>query len=379
MGIAFLMLILSVAVAVRGYEVDENIYRLAITGVAIDSSDQLSFTVTNNRNSDLDLSTVHSYEITVNNVLTRGVFSHSIDEPLPLVGMLRSEKSMDIGLPQPGLVCHRPITVEIYTFKGALIARWVGIPQCKVTKPRPLGLIPITNCEAEYYDGSLRIRWQLIDADRAAGKVRLQKTIGRKAPVDVWVSEGSCPDLESGSCMTDIESIKFTHDSVFVELTDNRHDTSVTLSDTPDSPTRCLKEQPVVLEPQQEQEQAQEQAQRKYAEPVEAPAPAVSAPASAAPEQFVLTSDRRDTRICLAGCKAGDECFDEGMRHNYLGQDVFCKGQSWMVQKRLDKSCDFNFECASDTCADHVCAEPGTNIKKPGWVTRFLTWIDNLI
>jgi hypothetical protein len=370
LSIGMLMVVLSVAAAVYGYEVDDNIYRLGISSVSIPSEDQLDFRLSNTRRSDFDLSDLHSYKVTQGSTRISGWFTHTVGDYNSMVGILDSGSNMpySLSLNKP-IMCGIPLTIEMQTFKGKLVARWVEIPYCKIKAPRPLGLQRLTPCKAEYYDGNLKLTWEIVEVDPETRHVLLEKSVGRLRPTRSW-QPSTCADLESGVCMTDIK-VEWVGDDVFVTLTDKRLDTEVTISNIDDSGIHCVKPkqpEPVFMP-----------------EDTAAPTPAVAQPAVAAPatdnqEYFMIQADNNpEVRVCLEGCKVGVQCYDEGTRADYLGRDAYCKGQTWMVQKRVGKSCSEDWECASENCARKACIDADTQLPKEGWLTRMLNWIDNLI
>jgi hypothetical protein len=364
------LILLSVVSAVYGYEIDDNRYTLEMGGVVVQSNDAVALSIINPSSSPFDFTTLHYYTIEFNQVKSATKFSHSLDEPLPVIGKLYFGEKKDFVLPYAPdsrfgqeLECGKPLVVEFVTFKGKVVARFTGIPRCGIDQPRPHGLIKLDNCTAEYFDGILTVRWELTGVDKEAGKVKLKKTIGRLAPTEGWYDTALCPDLEAGKCMTQVTSIIFNENGNSVTLEEKRQGTKVTLSDSEENP--CY----VRAKPVQTIVPVDEPATQ---EPVAQPAAAQSSDIS------LLNANREaDIRVCLQGCKAEGECYDDGTRANYLGRDVYCKGQSWLVQKRDGKACSNDFECASETCARGKCGASSEN--DGNIITRFLEWIDNLL
>lgn len=361
-------MLLSVASAVYGYELDNGRYRLDIAGVTVESEDSIRFYMINPESSDFDLTEMHIYSVKVDGAKTEGRFSHSVDEPLPMIGKLRFGEKKLVRIPASGFRCNWPVTIELNTFKGRLAARYVGIPPCEITAPRRHGLTKTAYCTAEFYDGSLDIKWELIDADAFTSKVKLRRTSGKLAPVEGWYDMGLCPDLEGGKCMTEIEYILFNEDGLYVKLNDRREGTSVVLSDTEDRP--CITKTDVVVVAKDEQRpSADDGAAEDAAQPEPAPT-----------ETYLLDANKEsDARVCLQGCKAQNNCYDEGTRAVYLGKDVYCKGTGWLVQKKDGKSCTAEFECSSGICSRGVCVSEEAEPENESWLTRLLAWIDNLI
>ncbi|MBN1544698.1 hypothetical protein JW898_04505 [Candidatus Woesearchaeota archaeon] len=359
-------MLLSVSSAVYGYELDNGRYRLDIAGVTVESDNSIRFYIVNPESSDFDLTEMHTYSVKLDGQKTDGRFSHSVDKPLPMLGKLRfGEKSL-VRIPSSGLKCNWPVTIELNTFQGKLVARYVGIPPCEITAPRRHGLTKTGYCNAEFYDGSLEMKWELIDADAFTSKVKLRKTSGKLAPVEGWYDMGLCPDLKGGKCMTEIEYILFNEEGVSVKLNDKREGTSVVLADTKDTPCSTKTEIEVVAtEPLQEQVSATESASEQT---------------PAQTETYLLDANKdTDARVCLQGCKAQNNCYDEGIRAVYLGKDVYCKGTGWLVQKKDGKSCTAEYECESGICSKGLCASGEAEPENESWLTRLLVWIDNLI
>ncbi|MBW2972635.1 hypothetical protein KY359_06365 [Candidatus Woesearchaeota archaeon] len=362
-GIA--LILLSVASAVYGYELDNARYRLDIAGVTVESEDSIRFYMINPSSESFDLSELYTYSVKMDGLKSEGRFSRSIDEPLPMIGTLGFGDKKLVRLPGESLKCGWPVTIELNTFKGKLTARYVGIPACEITAPRRHGLTKIDYCTAEFYDGTLEMKWELLDADQFKSQVKLRKTSGKLAPVEAWYDMGLCPDLEGGKCMTEIEYILFNEEGVFVKLNDMREGTSVVLSSTEDRPCITRHQQiTVAIAPEQK------------AEDIGTPAPAEPAHT----ETYLLDANKQnDVRVCLQGCKAESNCYDEGTRARYLGKDVYCKGQGWLVQKKDGKTCTDSWECESELCHNGSCVAEEPEDSGESWVTRLLKWIDNLI
>lgn len=355
------LILLSVVSAVYGYQPDTGRYRLDIVGVRVASDESVRMYLVNPEMEDFDFTTLHSYSVLLDGEKETGKFSHSFDQPLAVVGTLTYGEKMGLELPGKELKCGWPLTVEMYTYKGQLIARYVGIPPCDIEAPRRSGLTKLDYCSAEYDDGHLKIKWELVDADEFAGKVKLRKTVGKLAPEEDWYDMGFCPDLESGTCKTEIEYILFDdEDGVSVKIVDRREGTSVVLNNHPERP--CFRSDQVVVVATDADGNTEDVGE---IDPVG--------------DTYLLEADASDdVRVCLEGCKAEGQCFMEETRARYMGMDVYCKGDNWLVQKVEGKSCNSDYECKSEICAAGTCSSERVESEK-GWLTRFLEWMDNLI
>ncbi|MFC1741471.1 hypothetical protein ACFL3V_02965 [Nanoarchaeota archaeon] len=374
--IAIGLMMLSVVSAVYAYEIDDKSYRLRTSSVVVESADYISFYLTNPSVNMYNLVDLHDYVVEINDVRVVNKFSHSFSEPLPMIGSLDFGDSRLMSLPydlndrvSQKLYCGDTVVIEIYNDKGKMVSRWIGVPPCKITRPRADGLMKLGNTTAEYYDGLLNIRWELLGADDSKEEVTLRKTVGNMAPVEGCYDENVCADIIAGKCMTQIQSIVFDREGgASVLLVDKRKGTSVTLSTMNVGSTVCSQDVVVQTTPVT----------------VTAPAPVETAPVEQASEPVpednvsVLKANRNvgDVVQCLEGCSAQNQCYDEGSRAQYMGLNVYCKSQSWMVWKGLGKACGADYECSSKIC-DDVCVDKV--VEKKSWVTRLLNWIDNLI
>jgi len=366
------LILLSIVSAVYGYELDTSRYTLDIAGVVVKSNDLLALSLINPSASAFDFTSLHYYTIEIDGVKTATKFSHSLDQPLPVIGKLYFGEKKDFELPFDSdnrfsqvLECGKPITVEFFTFKGKLVARYVNIPRCEIKQPRPHGLIKLSDCTAEYFDGTLKITWELTGVDKDAGKVRLKKTVGRLAPTEGWYDTMVCPDIEGGKCMTQITSIVFNEEGNEVTLEESRKGTKITLSDSKENPCFVRAKPVVTIVPVDEV---------KATEPSAQPA----GPSHVSDIALLDANQDSDIRVCLQGCKAEGECYDDGTRANYLGKEVYCRGSSWLVQKKDGKVCAEDFECASEICASGKCSSE-TAENEGNIFTRLLSWIDNLM
>jgi hypothetical protein len=365
------LILLSIVSAVYGYELDTGRYTLDIAGVVVKSDDILALSLINPSANAFDFTSLHYYTIEIDGVKTATKFSHSLDQPLPVIGKLYFGEKKDFELPFDSddrfsqlLECGKPIKVEFFTFKGKLVARYVNIPRCEIKQPRPHGLIKLNNCTAEYFDGTLKITWELTGIDKDAGKVRLRKTAGRLAPTEGWYDTSICPDVEAGKCMTQITAIVFNDDGNFVTLEEKRKSTKTTLSDSKDNPCFVRANPIQTIIP---------------VDDVKAPGPVAQQTSAPASEIALLDANRdSDIRVCLQGCRAEGECYDDGTRANYLSKEVYCSGKSWLVQKKDGKACSDGFECASEICDSGKCSSEESESNE-NMITRLLQWIDNLL
>jgi len=359
LGIA--LVLLSVVTAVYGLEYANTDYRLWMKDVTAVSEDSLRVKLVNADPRDLELVDLHYYTIESDGVKTRKQFSHTVAGEVSAVGIMESNEAKSFVLPAEGLSCSEVVTVEVYTYKGKLVSYYSALPYCQIKEPRSLGLVNLDDCTAEFYDGTLRIKWELIDADAAEGKVKIRKTFGSLAPEDSWEDVNSCMDWGTMMCLTKVSDIEFDGPHVSVTLMDNRRSTSAVLRSDEEAPcfeTKQIVVAPVVPEPK----------------PAVAPAPVV-----APVETMVVKADSDpDIRVCLEGCKAFGQCYMEETRANYMGRNVYCKGQNWMVQKVNGNTCSADYECSSEICSAGECTTERL-LEKESWITRMLKWLDNLI
>lgn len=373
LSFAALMVLLSIVAAVKGYEVvDPSDFRLVISNVIIESG-TVSFELYNKGSTDFDYTTLQSYKVTVKDQSFENRFAHSADSPVSVIGILKSSETQHFAVPyenskQP-LSCGQPLSVELYSNKGKKLGAWTGIPRCTIKQPRPVGLVKMSDTSAEYKADSLTINWELVDADKESQKVLLKKQSGLLKPETAWYSEDSCPDVESGKCMTSL-SVYFTCDYVNVRLDDNRKGTQVILTKKFDAQSVEVSDESVS---------------------------AVSAESYSVETQVGIEKTEdvygEQVRVCLEGCPADNQCFESGTPNMILDLPVYCEGHSWLVQKRAGKQCVVDYECVSQSCVGGVCAgakqdaaedaqedkQTGSAEKQMNIVYRALQWIDNLI
>jgi hypothetical protein len=389
------------AYGASAYEIDNSQYRLKVSSVSVESRDTLQFYLVNPINTAYQFTDLHSYSIEISDEKSSGKFSHSEGGSLYVSGKLDFAEKTVMTLPfdtsgLQTLECNEPITVELYTFKGATAARYVGIPTCNIRAERKLGLLNTANCSAEYFDGTLKIVWALTGSDSSEKKVMLRKTVGRNAAVEGWYGTDDCPDLESGKCMTVLSSIKFVSGNASVVLLDKRKGTSVTLSNVADL-TSCGKASVATKTSTSTTESSTSAAATTASTASTATNTNITTAAAATTAAVATTTNASTTstnssgiyllkanaassaRTCLEGCSAEGQCYDEGTRASYLGVSVYCKGMDWMVQKANAKSCTSDYECSSQICDNSVCASKKSETVKQSWITRMLGWVDNLI
>ncbi len=368
------LMLISVASAVYGYEVDTGKYRLDMAGVTVESEEQVRLYLINPDFNDFDITDLHTYSVNIDGEKKTGRFSHSLDSELPAVGKLLFGEKTLYRLQAHDLKCNWPITIELHTDKGRLVARYVGIPSCEIEAPRKEGLTKLTHCKAEYYDGALEMTWELLDADEFRSKVKLRKTAGKLKPEEGWYDMGPCPDLESGECKTEINYILFDEEGVHVKLDDKRQGTSVILSSTEEHPCSARDQVEVVTVSQMPSVDDDDRE-----DDLEAGGPGDTGAAQQAETYLIQANHDNDARVCLQGCKAQGNCYDDGTRAKYMGMDVYCKGQNWLVQKDDGRSCTADWECRTGICSAGHCTPERTAVQKESWLTRMLRWIDNLI
>jgi hypothetical protein len=386
------LLLLSLVSAVQGYEVDTNTYRLKIATMSVESKDMVRFYLINPISDPYSFYDMHSYTVKIRDTTTTTKFSHSPTGALPVQGTLGFGEKKLFTLPYDPrhtvaqeLECGRDVTVEMFDLRGVVVARWVGIPKCNVRKPRMHGLLKINNCSAEYFDGTLKIEWELTGADNSLGMVKLKKKVGRQDPVEGWYDSQICPDLIAGKCMTVVSPVFWGDGNVSVTLYDKRQGTHVTLVSTDDVSSCYKKAQKTVVVSTGGGAAAQATATQSQG---------VTATQAAAKTQtatqtggnvsgsvsLLKANASPDVRVCLEGCKAQGQCYDEETRANYLGMNVYCKDMNWLVQKADGKKCSADHECSSGKCTTGLCGSKEVVKKKQGsWLTRLLLWVDNLI
>jgi hypothetical protein len=291
-------------------------------------------------------------------VKTTTKFSHSLGQPLAVLGTLDRHAAQSFTLPFDSakttgrqLKCGKSVKIELFDNKGATMAKWAGLPKCLIDAPKPDGLLRITESTAEYNDDSTRISWELLDFDRVLSRVQLRKTQGLLEPKTAWYSNSDCPDVEGGNCMT-LLSITFGQEDVWVTLKDQRQHTSATISLPLWDP-------------------AQETFEIVGSEDHVADTYDIS-------DLDVTTTDAKTlARDCPKGCSAEDSCFRSGTQTMLHDISVYCEGQTWLVQKKDASACDHDYECVSGSCKGNTCGDTGD--AGQNWITRLLQWIDNLI
>ncbi|MBW2964829.1 hypothetical protein KY363_05190 [Candidatus Woesearchaeota archaeon] len=384
------VMLLSIVSAVNAYEVDTNTYRLQIATVSIEDSNTLQFYLINPLSETYSFLDMHSYSIKIKDTKTTTKFSHSQLGALPLEGKLGFGDKKLFSLPYDPtqsvaqqLECSKDVTVEMYDLRGNTVARWVGIPKCNIQTPRVNGLLKVNNCTAEYYDGTLKIKWELAGADKKTGMVYLKKTYGRMDSVYGWYDSATCPDTQGGHCMTVVSPVFWGDGNVSVTLYDKRQGTSVTLVSTDEAAGSCYKKSTVTVVTTENSEAANATTSTTASSTVTTTTSSTSSSNSSSTNSTVSVlkaNDSNDVRVCLEGCKAEGQCYDEETRAAYLGMNVYCKGQDWMVQKKDGSTCSYDYECYGNDCVSGYCGSAPASAKKEGnWLTRMLQWIDDLI
>lgn len=372
---AAIAVLLSIIAGVSAYEViDPDDYRLVIQDVKIVSKDYIQFNVYNHGLNDFSYLDLHEFDIDIDDTKTSTKFSHTLGEPLAVLGTLDRHEEQQFTLPfdydgntDAKLRCGERITIELFTIKGKLVGKWAGIPMCEIEAPRPDGLFKTSSTTATYDDQATVINWKLVDMDRTFSKVLLSKQKGSLEPRTAWYSADDCPDVEAGKCMTDL-TIQFSSEEVWVTLHDRRLNTKVTL-------TRPLW---IASEEQFEIVTTTAESDSMVADTYDAE---LTTEPMSSPGELEITHANGDSQIrtCLEGCPADNNCYHHGTQHHLFDIDVYCEGTTWLVQKAENKPCENDYECVSNSCSG-VCSEEGTDDEDgPNWITRLLLWIDNLI
>ena len=94
----------------------------------------------------------------------------------------------------------------------------------------------------------------------------------------------------------------------------------------------------------------------------DSPSPVVSGKLNDLPPNVLFESTNCE------GCMVDGKCFSIGVRKN----GRYCGTNGYVFEyKEGETSCENNFECASNICADSVCVEPKL-------FRRFLLWLERL-
>ena len=371
---AALMFLLSLMIAVKAYPLDNTQYPLIIQDPTITSKNNINIQLYNPAISDFDYYSLNHYDLFVEKSTTRKQFSHTALKELTAIGKLKSSTADKFTLTsEKELKCDIPITIEMFLDNGVLIASWTGIPKCTIQKPRPTGLIKTTNSTAEFDNNLLKITWELLDYNPTTQKVLIKKTISRQNPTTNWYDINNCPDLSNGQCKTTIENMYTTTKYIHITLKDHREKTKVTL--TKEKPE--IKKTILTIT-------TKDKTQIKPVKKLEVTTDLTNDTKNLETnkDQFLIVypkENSKTTKVCISGCLKYQTCYQEKSRTTYLDNYVYCKSNSWLVQKEQSATCNTDYECETNYCKNNKCTIKTKEIQKKFIITRFLEWIDSLI